>query len=453
VGPNRVFYNAWGLLVSYPAAWAPALAFAAAAGVILLTASVLRSGKATAGGVVVSAVMVGVATVAVTALVAGVWEVLKRLHPDYQLPYGHDLRNGREYLIAVIAAAVVLTGTASSWILRRRSQLDVLLGALLLWTLLAIWLSIAFPGASYVGLLPAVSGLASAAFIMRGHPAATAVLAAPPIALATYLLAALYLGLGTDSLPIAAALVSLIAWLLFPMEKEGGKRWLLPGGGTVALAALVLAEFHAGFDAGHPRPTSIFYGLDANSGKAVWATRANRTDARTVHFLGSEPRRTTLPKIAGWLGSDELFLQSPASAIHVSPPALEVLDDRQLDGERQVSLWVHSEREADGLIFIVSGDRAVRVVELEGRVPSDPLDSGHASTVYQCVFFRGLSPTGFHVTVRLQGGGPLQVRLIDRTLGLPATTGSAITWPDGMMRSAEIDFLNETTLVTRHFEI
>lgn len=51
-------------------------------------------------------------------------------------------------------------------------------------------------------------------------------------------------------------------------------------------------------------------------------------------------------------------------------PLLEALDDRRLDGDRQVRLRAGSDRDADGMIFIVSGDRAVQVVELEGRAPA-----------------------------------------------------------------------------------
>src|SRR5262249_46169610 len=159
---------------------------------------------------------------------------------------------------------------------------------------------------------------------------------------------------------------------------------LLVSAATGTLAAAVSAEFRANFDAAHPRPTSIFYGLDVDSGRAVWANRAERTDAWTAHFLGSHPVRGTLPAIAGWLGSDEPFLQTSAPVMQIASPILQVLDDRIFDGERQVTLGARSARNADGMIFIVSGDHPIRIVEVEGRKPSDPLDSGRTATMYQC---------------------------------------------------------------------
>src|SRR2546422_3093589 len=58
---------------------------------------------------------------------------------------------------------------------------------------------------------------------------------------------------------------------------------------AVALAAFVSGASMTHYSAKHPKPSALLYTLDADTGKAVWASNAARADNWTAQFVGSTP--------------------------------------------------------------------------------------------------------------------------------------------------------------------
>ena len=88
--------------------------------------------------------------------------------------------------------------------------------------------------------------------------------------------------------PIALFLVVLLLALLLPHLDliSAPNHWLLPGFAVViSLTFIVLGSWTSGFNRDHPQPTNIFYALNADSGKAVWASTDPRLNNWTIDFF------------------------------------------------------------------------------------------------------------------------------------------------------------------------
>jgi hypothetical protein len=71
---------------------------------------------------------------------------------------------------------------------------------------------------------------------------------------------------------------------------------------------------------------------------------------------------------------------------------------------------------------------------------------------FDVLMIRGLPPEGMPVTLDVQAGAPFQFHLVDKTEGLPAMPDVAFKGRSPLMlRSRELDFYNDSTLVSKKF--
>ena len=86
----------------------------------------------------------------------------------------------------------------------------------------------------------------------------------------------------------------LLLGLLIPALKliSGAGRWWLPAAAAVLCAGCLAAgAYMSGPNREGPRTDSIYYGLDADTGKAVWFSLDQQEDDWTATYLGANPRR------------------------------------------------------------------------------------------------------------------------------------------------------------------
>src|SRR3984893_5436360 len=276
---ESVYFSDLGKIAYYPAAWVRPLALIA----VLLFSAVLwlghRQNRLTLRTTGLGALLWFGSGLLVLSLTEGFWWGLELLHlvnHSYASAY-----NAETYALAFVALGIATT-SALYVLLRRKIDADSLAtGGLLSCLLLAIATGWSAPGASYVFLWPLGFGLLSLGLSFSAATSTTAMsigrllCAIPSIVLFAPLILFMIITV-TDPMPTlaVAAVLTVIAQSLRATQMETllwAKAWRLPAAFAVLAAGLIgWGAIHSGFDARHPRPDTIAYWLDTDTGKASW---------------------------------------------------------------------------------------------------------------------------------------------------------------------------------------
>jgi hypothetical protein len=257
-------------------------------------------------------------------------------------------------------------------------------------------------------------------------------------------------------LSVAPALfVALLAGLLVPQfaalaGEAGGtaspawRRWLIPV--TVVstgLALIGVANLRSGFDAQHPRPNSIAYRLDADTGEALWLSADPAPDAWTRQFFpdaaairrGERFPTPSLPAFA-----------APAPIVALPAPAVTVLGDSSNGTMRTLNLQLTSPRHAQNLAAEIVTEGVIAAATLNGQA----LDfSAFEPEQRRQLMFTYVNPPeqGIELTLRIASAGPVALRLHDTSAGLPHVPGMTIAArPLEMMPISGPTFLDPTVV-------
>jgi hypothetical protein len=369
--------------------------------------------------------------------------------------------NGGLYVACFVTLAIGIVA-ALYVLLRGRSSIESLTGGALLWWLILMWTtSFLLPGASYLftwPLLFALIGLGIALSRKKSELTSLTMLtilslcAVPGVILVVPVAYQVYLGLGLSWAAVVAALAVLLYGLLLPQFhlitlRQG---WW-PAGALALLAAALLATGFAmsGFDARQRMPNSLFYVLNADTGKALWASADAHPDAWTAQFLSTKPIRGTLPDLFN-TNSRNAFWQSDAPAIQVEQPQVELLDDRLSEGLRTVRVRLKSPRRASVVTVFLNTEAEVFSSSIDRR-RLDLRQGKHASVARRkqwSLRYYGFPPEGVEMLWEVEPGHPLELRVVDQTYELPAIAAQNFkARPDSMM-PAPLPF-TDSTHVTR----
>lgn len=202
----------------------------------------------------------------------------------------------------------------------------------------------------------------------------------------------------------------------------------------------------SGFDAHHPRPDSIFYVLDAESGAARWISVDPSPDHFTAQFFQHHVRAGNLVALTG-TDLDRRTIEGDAPAVGLPPPEMKVLDDASNDGVRVVKMHIGSARHAP--ITWMAVPDSVRVIDaaVDGKSP------GHFPSDGWAAWYWSVPERGFDLQLKLKGSGELTLTLIDQSDGLPATPGEVFTArPDDVMPTPFL-FFDSATLVRNTYTL
>lgn len=468
VAGDAVYFNPLGSwLVRFPASWVLPLMIVIALLPLLAFTLALRRGHLRAGGLAAgfAVQLVAVAVPAVVALVAR--GLLFPLPYDFRI-WG-DGSSVAWTLFGVVLLSAGLAGLVYAAARRGVEARSLAAGGLLLWTVVAILVSVSAPGASYLFLVPLFfQAFATATFLPPATEWAAAEAAGTgnaraPVAVSVWAtlaaaivvaglvwapaLALTAVGLAFGAGVIVAALTGLLLALIAPQLElitRLGSRWTVPAALTAAGVVLIVAvRLSAGFGPASPQPNSLFYTLDADSGEARWATLSDRPDAWTARVVGEGSERTTLP---AFLGSDTDVTVARARALPLPSATLEVLEA----SARRHRLRVVPPTGADRLRVMLAPGSALAGVAVQGRpieVPDD-LGDGALSFVYSA------PPSGgIELVIDTTGAQALDLGAVASWYRLPgADEGGPGPRESGTMATGRFRD-TDTTLVRKQFAI
>ncbi|MFD7102860.1 M20/M25/M40 family metallo-hydrolase [Streptomyces celluloflavus] len=429
-GSDATYFSLFGTVVSYPAWLNLPLAVAAALGVALLLWCGRRRGLSP-GGVGRAAATFPLTLIGAAAIGLAGWWVLSLVRPDFVLGEGSVYHLGR-YAWGEVLLLLVLLVAWYRWARRTASPLDIVVGVLGWFALLAVVCAVLLPGGAYLFTWPALIGLAVVAVTLRLTPAdspwravAAAVTAVPavPLLLPVVLLLLPALGLTRTAAPLLLAAL-LTAVLLSLLEPLPARRKITAGMLAVAVAGagtLVVGTALDDYSADEPRPVSLGYAVETDTGKATWVSSGDTSQPAVGKLLTGDPAHydDRIPDLGG-----EALANGPAKAVPLDAPRTENTSTTEADGVRTIrvrikapagahTLAVHAGTHAHQIL-----DATVEGAELTGG-PQDPQDDWGWSFSYAA------PPTdGLDLVIRTRGKGPLPLRVVSTAAGLPDGVGA-----------------------------
>jgi MFS family permease len=456
--PDEVYFNLSSYLVHYPEAWAiPLMSFA-----IILFVGVLALGFGrrllTLGGVALGFLALP-AIMAVAALVAYLaWNLILTLHPGgiWALEYKATFFWIGFAGLSVAIAAALYAGTS-----KKVRAANLAVGALLWWLLLTVATSVFFPPASYEFTWPLLFSLVGlgALFVLEGRRfspwysfAALTLGAIPAVfisASGAYGITLIRELLLPNVAPMFALALVLVMGLLIPHLDLVARPypWVLPAvATTLGLGFLLFGSLTAGFDGRHPRPDSILYALDADTGKAIWESGDEAPDPWTTQFLGANAKKGS---VADYLGDSDPRLYASAPAVALASPNVALLGD----GVRKLRMRVSAPPEAN--LIVVETDRQVVGARIDGeRIPVEPLSSDGGVPGWSLTYWDPPSG-GLDLTLQVKKTGPVKMTARTGTPGLPSIPGKAYRDrpPDAMPIASDPASIEQdgSTVVSKSF--
>ncbi len=212
---------------------------------------------------------------------------------------------------------------------------------------------------------------------------------------------------------------------------------------------LVAGILWPGFSAQQPKFNSITYGLDADTGEAVYMSCDDAVDPWTQQFLGENPQRLPITDFIPI--AENSYLQAPAPSLNLAPPTVDILDDKTSGDLRTVHLRIDSPRKAEVIeVYALPGTEV-----LSAAVNKIAMTS--ASTPWRLSYsiYRG---DGIDVVLELPAGSPARFRIADHQYYLEDVLDFEPRPPQYIPKPNTVDFnrdplKSEESIVATTFEL
>ena len=250
------------------------------------------------------------------------------------------------------------------------------------------------------------------------------VCAAPGVILISPLIYQIFVAVGISQTSLIVVPVTLLLGLLVVNLELGASsfRWLLPAASTLAAVCFIaVALLQPDFSQQEPKTNEIFYVLNADTGKAVWATADARPDEWTSQFLSANASAAPLHDLP-WLNG-QVFLQQSAPGATLAGPELKVIDDKIQDQTRLIHMRVSSARDAAQLI-IYSGTEIS-----EASINGQPLAKRQDAPAWQkdqMLIYSAPPREGIELVLKTKSSEPLIMKVVDRSYQFPELTNLTI---------------------------
>jgi hypothetical protein len=405
------------------------------------------------------------AVVATGILVMLLWLATKALVPDLNVPFVGSYQN-TPYFLGLAFAAVAFFALLYRPLLRRLNRENLALGGLGFGAVMSLALALALPGSAYLFVLPVLVALAFRAWALSGRATGawhTAGAVALPLAVALVLivppLAVIVLALGTRmelaaSIPVIGlvigAFVAGAAGLFIPYLRlsTGAMRsrppwldWVIPGAAAAcSILLLVLATVSLGFDRSHPRPDTINYQLNADTGRASWLTRDSSLDGYTRQFFAAGKRSAKFEFFAmSTVGGSA----ADAPVASLRGPTVRLLSRADQGGKTFVRIWLASPRHAPALEAAISAG-PITAASIDGRPV--PLNASDRRGELKFIYWE-LPARGIPVSLKIPAGSAITLDVHDISYGLPRIPGYTYQ-PRPADTMSGLAFAGDATMVT-----
>jgi hypothetical protein len=456
---NAVYFNLFGpLLIHYSVKWViPLMAL-----VIILFVAVIALGFRRKR-LSVLGILAGFIAFLLNMLIAGmgaglIWRLIRGLHAGYGANPLGDTYNSEFYILSFIALTIALTSALGIWCRKRISLENLTVGALLWWAILMVLTSSLLKGASFLFTWPLLFALIGFAYMLNSKDqedgsirrlAVSSLLAIPGILLLAPIIYLVFTGLTVRASGVVMMIVVLVLGLLLPQLSiiAASSRWLLPSASALIGVALIAGgSLSYGFNDNNARANNLFYGLNADTGNAIWASIDERPDEWTSQFFTEGTPRVALNEFS--LASSNGFMTAPATAVSLAAPSISIIEDKKDANSRRLRMRISSPRLAVGIsLFIEPGAEIIEAAIDGKRINQDNLQGSHR--VWGGTYYV-IPSDGIDLMLEIKPDSSLHLTVVDISYGLPDLRDMALQErPAYMMPS--IYYFSDSTLVSKTY--
>jgi len=477
---NEVYFSIPGLaLFHYSERWVIPLAVT----VLLLWAGVLYLGlkrkQLSISGIILGFLALFVILLAASVVVTIVNLVVRNVHSEYRLILQGTTYNNELYVLSFVALTIGVALALNNWFRRKISTPNLMAGGLLWWVILMGVTSWWVPGASYLFTWPALFSLISL-WIMFRMPANGAwsakslamfsFCALPGIVLLAPIIYLLSLGLSLSLFRAVLVLIILLFALLLPQLEfvAFANKWVLPAMAlTIGLMFLVEGHRTTRFTKNDPKPTDVFYALNGNSGKAVWAS-SNPPDEWTAQFFPEGSETSPIPE---YVSFPRGFLHASAPSVELALPLVSRVIDVTENGLRTITMNVRSQRRAPIVSVSVESDTEIIGATINGKhvvpqvstmqpplqLPGPPMGGRMGEMRRPPWGFSYYAPPeeGIELALETKSHESVRIRVFEQSFGLPESLLKALKAKPDYMMPAPYPFspYADSTLVSKYFSL
>ncbi len=399
--------------------------------------------------------------ISASVIVTLVWWSIRALHSEYRWIQTGDTYNSNLYMLGFVALTLAITSGLYIWFRQKLSVPNLTVGAWLWWLLLMVLTSLYLPGASYLFTWPLLFSLLGLGFIFASRHrkpslgkrlAVLSLFALPGIILLTPTIYLIFVALSLSKSGAVMVMVVLLLGLLIPHLSLMAipNKWLLPTVSIlVSLGFIAAGSLTAGFDVNHPKPNSIFYGLNADTGQAIWASADEKTDEWTSQFLSAAPEKGILAEYLPM--AHRQFLKSQAPLAPLAAPKIEPIGEDVSDGVRTVRLRITSPRQARIMRIYVDSNTEVLAAAVNGkRIGNNDIPAHIEPRNQWGLHYFAFPKEGIELTLEVKSSQPLEIRAVAQSDGLPEIPGISFrTRPNDMMPNPNGFGVSDSTLVSK----
>ena len=458
---NAVYFDVLGLaLVHYSSSLVLPLSLVTVLLFSVLVVAGLRRRRLTLSGILRGFLAFLLSLVAAPIVVTAAWTLIQKFHDVPGLRPQGEAYNNNLYLLSFVAVTIAITSALYILFRKKISSENLIVGLLIWWALLLLLVTFTVPGASYLMTWPLLFSMPALTYMLvtnrRVHSVKLLLLFSIASIAGIILLAPViyqtFTGLTLNAIGWVMIMVVLLLGLLVPHLTfiSASRKWLLPGvSALMSLLLLVLVTASSHYDAKHPRFNTILYGLNADSGKAIWASPDKKPDVWTSQFLSGDMKQAPLNEVFS-KNSSRPFWQSPAAQESMTAPHIELLDDRTKNDVRSLRMRVTSPRQATVMSVYLDSAATVIGSSVNGK-QIDPLASvaKDAPRDWDLRYY-AVPQEGVEISLEVKSAEPIKLRLVDQSYGLPKISDRA--WkarPEGIIPTP-FSF-NDSTFVSKSF--
>jgi hypothetical protein len=423
---NAIYFDLFGKwLIRYSTAWVlPLTLFVTALFVTLLVLGLRRrilSGREIGWGFLALIVSMIVPSLAAWLL----WTVIWKISPGPSA----EATQSRLLFLAFVALAIATTLAVYAFASKRARSENLVMGAALWWVVLMVGVSFFLPGASFIfhwSLLFSFIGLGWMFLAPESKKKSNivnslilSVCALPAILLMAPLIYQIFVGMTLNWSVLVVALLVLLLGLLLPHLRliAAPFKWALPAASAAAAIVLLVAGVLSNAAIAEQPSSRIVYALNADTGKAVWASDLSQRDQRTGQFFNGAEQKGTLADFAYKRTSAQYSL-AEAPVLPLAAPEMSVLEDKSADGVRTLRLQLKSAREA-GTLFLYLDSNAQVVDAWVNKMPIEDHPDQWG------MYIEGIPREGVEFKLQVKTSEPLKFRLVDQSYGLPPVNAAA----------------------------
>jgi hypothetical protein len=455
---NAVYFDIFGsTLVHYSERWVIPFAVLTSIVFVGIVFLGLRRKQLTLGRIALSFLCLLVGLVANAILVTLFWVVIESLHPGYELMRHGETYNSLIYTLCFLFFTIALASLLFVVLRKRLGWQNLAVAAFLCWVT-AMWLTgLSMPGASYLFTWPLFFSLLGFGYVLISSEQATtakaivfSLTAIPGLILVVpaiyHIAAALPLFLSGAAMILALLTIGLLIPHLDLIAAR--RKWALPAVSFLIVVVLIIAgEVTSGFNKVHPRQDNVFYGLDADSGKAFWASLDDTPDEWTSQFFPTPSSRGPVTEFLPLITVD--FMKNPAPVVSLPAPEVTLLTEKKFAAGRTLTLRVTSPRQAPFFSIYLNPKTEILTATVNGKLIRASATPVEAATGWGMIYY-ALPSTGAELTLEVKSLQPVELRAIDLSYGLPQSPAQPLrARPDNIV-SSFLPF-SDSTLVSKSF--